>query len=749
MLTLFALSGAAALVYQVIWARQLSLVLGNTTISVSIVLAAFMLGLGLGAALAGRRWMSAANPLRVYALVEGAIGVYALAFGPLVRAAESLYPALFAEDASLPVLIAARSLAALALLLVPTTLMGTTLPLTTEYLHRLGIRRQDWNAGRLYAANTLGAALGSAASGFLLIELVGIQATTALAALFNFAVMAVAFALARGLPAAQSPTAPAPPAGARTLLLVFACTGGLALAAEVLWMRALTPLLGSSTYAFSSILILYLVGIALGSWIVSGHVRRARRPELLVPVWILAAGAWHLLAIEIFAALYVEHGRLSGGIRDDASLASLVRLYLGVTLMILPPALLGGALFPAVTRLVGGVEGDQGGPIARAYTWNTFGAIAGSLVGGFLVAPFFVQLHAVQVLALGFVAVSLLAAFGAVPGRAPRAALALGATAVAAWAAAGLGAEDRFIRQLGARRPEVRVEMHASDVQGVTTVLRRAGAPHRDALLVNGIGMTVKVFATKAMAHVPIALHGRAEDTLVICFGMGTSFRSALAHGGRVDVVELVPNVLAAFEFFHADAAEVRRNPRGRMIANDGRNFLLLTRRRYDVISIDPPPPMNAAGVNHLYSRDFLELVRDRLRPGGIAAHWIPGDVQARRGSDLEDWQMVVRTFADVFPHVVLLPGLSADLVVGTHLLGSLDPVALDLQRVEAAFAAPAVASDLRDFGWAPYAGPAQFQPLSLRPPASGPLVTDDRPRLEFGLLRRLRARDAAAAEGS
>jgi spermidine synthase len=162
-LTLFALSGAAALVYQVIWARQLALVLGNTTISVSIVLAAFMLGLGLGAALAGRRWMSAANPLRVYALVEGAIGVYALAFTPLDARGRVAVPALFAEDASLPVLIAARSLAALALLLVPTTLMGTTLPLD-QYLHRLEVRREDWNAGRLCAANTLGAAFGSAAT---------------------------------------------------------------------------------------------------------------------------------------------------------------------------------------------------------------------------------------------------------------------------------------------------------------------------------------------------------------------------------------------------------------------------------------------------------------------------------------------------------------------------------------------------------------------------------------------------------
>src|SRR5262249_12688512 len=143
---------------------------------------------------------------------------------------------------------------------------------------------------------------------------------------------------------------------------------------------------------------------------------------------------------------------------------------------------------------------------------------------------------------------------------------------------------------------------------------------------------------------------------LVICFGMGTTFRSAMSHGGHVTAVELVPEVLDAFPVFHPDAAAVRRDPRGRLLAGDGRNFLLLTRQRFDVITIDPPPPIDGAGVNHLYSRDFLRLARSRLRPGGVMAHWIP---YPGTGSGVADWPTFARllhSFADVFPAVEILP---------------------------------------------------------------------------------------------
>jgi spermidine synthase len=754
-LLLFTLSGGAGLVYQVIWARQLGLVFGNTTTSISIVLGAFMAGLGLGAAVAGRVVARLRDPMRWYALFEGGIGAYALAFAPLVRGAESLYPAFFSETTGIATLTAVRVAAAFALLLVPTTLMGATLPLVTEYLHRLAIARSDWNAGRLYGANTFGAALGSFAAGFVLIEWIGIAATTRIAAGLNFAVMAIALWLAaragaHARAARSAAAGPAPRAGRAGLaiLAVFAGSGALALAGEVVWTRALTLLLGSSTYAFSAILIVYLVGIALGSWALSGRVRALADPAGLLPVLVLGIAIWHVAAVGVVPWLYRLHDLLFAEslLRALGALLAIGSFGAAVLTLILPPALLSGALFPLITRLVGGVEGDRGEPVARAYLWNTLGSIGGSLLAGFVLAPLWLHFHAIQVLAL-FAAGLALGALGAVGWRErPARAALVGGLALATGAASALGLSrpDLFVALVAERRPEFRVLHHESGLQGITSVLVNPELPNRSAsLLVDGTGMTAKLFATKAMAHLPLIAHGDAEQTLVVCLGMGTTFRSALAHGGHVEVVELVPGVMDAMRFFYADADAVAANDRGRVIVNDGRNHLLLTRRRYDVITVDPPPPIERAGVNHLYSSEFLALVREHLAEGGVAAHWVPRSVP--RGGVREDdtLRMLIATFLDAFPHVRLLR--SAD-GIGVHMLGSEQPITLDAGRVAAALGDEAVARDLREFPWA-QPSPADLVaeiPVLRADYEGAPRLSDDRPLLEFHLLR-----DLAAGRGS
>ncbi len=739
-LLVFTLSGASALVYQVIWARQLGLVFGNTTISVSVVLGAFMAGLALGAFLAGRSWVLRRDPMRLYAILEGAIGLYALAFPWLVRGLESAYPLLFSVETPLAVLTAFRSVAAFGLLLVPTTMMGATLPLTTEYVHRLGVEPQDWNAGRLYGANTAGAALGSFLSGFVLIELIGITGTLVAAACLNFAVAALGLWLS-GLASTERPPPDARPGNAGILLL-YAVVGALALAGEVLWTRSLTLLLGSSTYAFSAILIVHLVGIALGSWTLAGFVRTLRSPVLVVPLAIAGAGAWHGLAVLCFPALYPLHDLLLGG-ELLPGLEGAVRTFgfvLAVTLLIAPPAFLSGSLFPAITRLVGGEDGDQGTPVARAYTWNTLGAIGGSLGAGFVVAPLFLHFQAIYLLAALYAALALVA-LARVDWRSNRALC--GGVAAAALLLLGASSwmttrPDLFARLVPERRPGFEVVHNASDRQGITTVIQDPRRPGpTQVLMVNGAGMTTKVFATKAMAHLPIAAHGRAEETLVVCFGMGTTFRSALAHGGRVDVVELVPGVIDAFPLFYADAARIAADPRGRRLVSDGRNFLLLSQKRYDVITVDPPPPIDSAGVNSLYSREFVELMRDHLAPGGIAAHWIPAIHASNGVRDAETFRMLIATFVDVFPHVRAVRSQGG---VGLHLLGALEPFELDPVRIEAALAAPPIAADLREYPWDRGTAKALLDEVPLDRPglAEVAILTDDRPRLEFNLIRNL-----------
>ncbi len=745
-LALFTLSGASGLIYEVIWTRQFGLVFGNTTISISIVLGAFMAGLALGSALAGRFLVQRRNPMYLYAVFEGCIGSYALLLSPLLRGLNALYPSLFADETSLATLAVVRGVVAFVLMLVPTTMMGATLPLTTEYAHRMRMSREDWNAGRLYGANTFGAALGAFAAGFVLIELVGVRWSAALAALFNFLVMGIAFYLARRYGAPGEAQAYTRPSGLRRsgvpLLVLFAASGGLALAGEVVWTRALTLLLGNSTYAFSAILIVYLTGIAVGSWSFAGLVRRLSDPAFLIPVVIAAAGAWHVLAIETIPWMYRLHDLLLGDTARSqlgAVLATACFAIL-VLLLMLPPAFLSGALFPLVTRAIGGEEGDKGEPVARAYAWNTVGAIAGSFLGGFVLAGCFLHFHAVYVLASMFVVLSLYSIWAIGWTRHVRAApwtavLALGTAVCSALA---LGAPDLFIEILQERRGDLKVVHHEPGLQGITSVLIDPRRPGPSALLlVNGRGMTAKVFATKAMAHIPIIVHGRANDTLVICMGMGTTFRSALTHGGRVDVVELVPGVVDAFEVFYADAAAVRENPRGRVIVSDGRNFLLLTQKRYDVITVDPPPPIDAAGVTHLYSRGFLELMRDRLNPGGIAAHWIPSVHPSNGVRDMETFRMLVATFLDVFPHAKLLRGAGG---VGVHLLGSMQPIEIDPADLSEALQSPAVRRDVFEYHWERVDIRSLFTeiPVSRERYSAAPILTDDRPRLEFDLIRSL-----------
>jgi spermidine synthase len=743
-LALFTLSGASGLIYEVIWARQFGLVFGNTTISTSVVLGAFMAGLAAGSALAGRFFVRRGNPMCLYAVFEGCIGAYALLLSSLLSGLNALHGLLFTEETSLATLTAVRGALAFLFLLIPTTMMGATLPLTTEYAHRMRMGHEDWNAGRLYGANTFGAALGAFAAGFALIELMGVHRSAMLAALFNFVVMGIGFHLARRhrVPAASPAQRSDITRGAVPLLALFAASGGLALAGEVVWTRALTLLLGNSTYAFSAILIVYLVGIALGSWTFAGWIRRLADPAFLIPPVIVAAGTWHVLAIEAIPGMYRLHDFLLADRGDSPTGAVLAAACFGIVVLVLmfPPAYLSGALFPLVTRIIGGEEGDKGEPVARAYAWNTVGAIGGSLLGGFVLAACFLHFHAIYVLALMFVVLSLYSTWAIGWTRHARSALATApfALAVAAWSAWALGAPDLFIAVFKERRGDLEVVHHEPGLQGITSVLMDPRRPGPSALLlVDGRGMTTKVFATKAMAHIPIIVHGQADDTLVVCMGMGTTFRSALAHGGRVDVVELVPGVIDAFGEFYLDAEAVRENPRARVVVADGRNFLLLTRKKYDVITVDPPPPIDAAGVTHLYSREFLELMRDHLRPGGIVAHWIPAVHPSNGLRDIETFRMLVATFLDVFPHAKLLRGARG---TGVHLLGSSEPIEIDSADVPKALENPAVRRDVFEYPWERVDAASLLAelPLPREHYATAPVLSDDRPRLEFDLIRSL-----------
>lgn len=740
---MFTASGATALIYQVIWSRWLGLVFGNTTTSISIVLGCFMMGLALGSWGAGRLLRRIGNPMRAYAFLELGIGIFALCFPFLSRLTDVLFTMAVGPGSPAAFSVSVRALLSFLLLIVPTTLMGATLPFLTDFFRRSPRHTRSWKVGLLYAANTLGAAAGIVLASFLLIELLGVFVTTLLAAALNLIIAVIGFRFSfSGVAPGDDPwTVKQKEAGPMGKLAVFllAASGAIALASEILWTRVLETLVGNSTYAFSMIVLLYLVGIAAGSWLASLMVNRITR----LPVWITLAQV--CMGIWIFIALFLLEGIISSVSQyrgEMVSLAVLFGNFFKVMIVLLPLSLLSGACFPLATRLIDPDSEDARGTlISRAYAWNTMGAVAGSLAAGFIIAPRFDYFDALYLLAFLYCLTAFAASLIIIRAEwqtaqkrmltlaACAASLVMGGAALFSMSGAG-----HFATRFDTAHPLFQVVYHRPGLQGVTTVIRKRDEPTANILLVNGMGMTIKVTDTKMMAHLPMLLHPAPKDTLVICFGMGTTYRSAVAHGGNVTVVELVQEVLDAFDFFYQDASRVRTYAQGKMVANDGRNFLKLARTQYDVITIDPPPPIDAAGVTHLYSREFLDLARTRLKKGGIMAHWIPFPGTKSGIDDWETFRMLVQTFADVFPHVYMQRGYHG---IGLHILGTLEPLDMSMDLLNERLRMQSVRDDINEWDAVPFTYFQGIQPYHFLS-VSEEVVTDDRPRLEFYLLRTL-----------
>lgn len=756
---IFTASGAAALVYQMIWARWLSLVFGNTTTSVSIVLGSFMLGLALGSYLIGKRLPKIANPMLIYAYLELGIGLFALSFPWLSALVEDLFTTIVTVNTSLPFSLLIRAILAFSLLVIPTTLMGATLPLLTDFFRRHPSLTRSWKVGVLYAANTFGAALGTLFASFVLIELLGVRSTTLLAAALNLVIAYLGLHLSKisSLRPFNHTTETLPQRATDTVktvaLGVLVASGAIALASEVLWTRALEIIIGNSTYAFATIVVIYLLGIAVGSGLTALVVNRLQALSLWLVGVQLAMGFWMLVAIWLFTLVgeeLVKHGLKS------LPMLTFLWSYVQAASILFPLAFLSGATFTIATKLIDPDSQEaQGVLIARAYAWNTIGAVVGALVAGFIIAVLLDYFQAIYLLAVGygltatvallFLTPNLLTGWATTrdyPYQMPSGKLRYATVLVGILSLSLVGvslfytkADSRFVNRINQPESIWKVLYHQPGLQGITTVLSSRDHSLGDLLLVNGKGMTVKVTDTKMMAHLPLLVHPNPRHSLVICFGMGTTYRSAISYGGQVTVVELVKEVFDAFDYFYADAKVVRAYPKGHMMVNDGRNFLKLTKERFDVITVDPPPPIDAAGVTHLYAKEFLELARDHLAEGGIIAHWIP---YPRGGGGVDDWQtfeMLLATFAEVYPYRLQLPGWHQ---IGLHVLGSMQPFqefkGYFQQRL--ATVPITVTNDLNEWDEVPLSYFNQLKPLKSK--SQMLLITDDHPYLEFNLLRML-----------
>ena len=724
---LFFLSGFCSLVYQVVWTRMAFASFGIITPVLSVVISVFMLGLAVGAWAGGRFIASLVkktglSAVAFYAGAELLIGLGAFAVPKLFAAGEYF---LLAAGQTNSIGYLSLSALVLAFSILPWCLfMGATFPLMMAYIRERDCKNAE-SFSFLYLANVLGAMTGTLLAAVVLVELMGFHYTLWVAAAGNFTIAViggwlawkqhgfVAVVLTEAERSAGPGNASLPGNSRRQLIKwILFSTGFGAMAMEVVWARAFTPVLKTQVYSFASVVFTYLGATFFGSLMYRHNLKK----NLPWPT----ARLMSLLVVAVFLPILANDPRF---VMTSSYYFDIVSAII-VLASICPLCAILGYLTPSLID-----EYAAGDPAVagRAYAVNVLGCILGPIFASYVLLPWISERHALILLSLPFFVFYL-----------------LGWKSLSLWQrwGSGLTASAVLVCSLffsgdfqglisnHSKSTEVRRDYAASVISAVE------GADSNKVLLVNGIGMTTLTPITKFMVHLPLAFHqGRPESALIICFGMGTTYRSALSWNIETTTVELVPSVIKAFGFYHADAARVLNNPKGHLIIDDGRRYLKRTREKFDVIVIDPPPPVEAAGSSLLYSREFYELAKQRLKPHGILQAWFPdGEFVTARA--------VVRSIHESFPHVRSFSSMEG---WGLHLLASMEPIEqLDVQQL-AARMPPDAKKDLLEWSPSPDLPGYLRLVVSREMPIENYLnldpeiqITDDDPLNEYFLLRRL-----------
>lgn len=639
---LFVLSGACALAYQVVWVRALGLLVGNSLWAAVAVVAAYMGGMALGSFLAGRWANRVQRHLRVYAVCEAVAAVWALAtpwvLPVLTRLAAGLGPELF-RSWGLP--LAGRFALSWLFLALPTVALGATLPILVS---RIAHGLLGGAVARLYAANTWGAVLGTVGAGFFGLPLLGEQGTMAVAASLGLLVAAVAWFLEQRLPAgpAVMPTRTGRPGWYLLYPFLF---GFVALSLELVWTRVLLLHLGSRVYAFALVLAVYLAGLALGSALVR-RVVAVGRPAL---AWCqVFLGFSLLLQVPVLIGFSWILAFLAETFKPRGFLGLELTLALAVAVLLALPTVFFGASFPLAVEVVPG-ERSGGGHTGLVAAANTLGAILGSVLGPLVLVP----LLGTQGLLLAFAALAAVLAVTLWPGRSVQVmggvlvagVLAVAATLPPAAVLSGAGVlQDGKVEELEESAEGTVIVRSVQDARGVWRSLEING--------VNVAGTSQELWAIQRLqGHLPLLLHPYPRTVLHIGFGSGGTAWAVAQHSSvqRIEVAEISPAVLRlADRLFRNVNHGVLNDPRVRVVLNDGRNVLLATKERFDVILSDSIHPV-FAGNSSLYTREYFQLCRDRLNPGGVVSMWLP--LYSLR---TDSYLAILRAFWEVFPNTVV-----------------------------------------------------------------------------------------------
>lgn len=746
-LAVFFVSGVAALLYQIVWLKYLGFVFGNTVYAAATLIAIFLAGLGLGGYLFGR-FFAHRPPLALYAILEALIGTIG-AFSPNgFGLLDHGYVASFRAFENAPLLLAmARAFFAALFLLPPTILMGATLPVLVRWYTR-DLRGSGKPVSSLYAVNTFGAAAGVALAGFYLIPRVGLLATIFVAVAMNYllgVVAAVASFASGGVgtrgsasstlvgsPKVQDALSRVPTWDSRLILVASFLMGLTSIADEVFWSRILVLHLGSSVYAYSLMLFSFLIGIAVGSALIYLVIDRV---DLPLSLGLLEVGLALLLALQIhyFTQFADVMEWFAGAIRASTYGGTLVAL-LGATLsaLLLPTAIM-GATFPVAVKLYSrSTARGESRSVGVIYLVNTLGSISGSLLAGFVLIRVAGSQNGL------FLMAALNLAVGAYfLSRAPVRATVRHATAgiaTAALVAAFVVARpDQVILSAGmfvdSRAP---VLLFREDVTATVT-LRKLG-PDYLSLELNGVnvaGTSSDLIGTqKLQGHLPLLMHPNPRSVLHIGFGSGGTAHAVSVHPvEQIRIAEISPEVLeASHQYLRGVNHGVLEDPRVRVEINDGRNFVLATPETFDVILSDSIHP-RYAGNGSLYTRDYFELCRRRLNPGGVVSMWLPTYSLTPR-----NYLMILKAFREVFPNTTVwyIPNT---LNAFTIVIGRTEPGPIAMDRIESKMTS-AVLAELSDIGIAsPYdlAGALLLDPVGVAELTRGiEAHVDDVPAVEY-----------------
>jgi len=723
------LSGMSALIYQTLWVKQLGLIVGVDVYSVTIAVSAFFTGLALGGFFFGRIADAYTKPYLLISKIELGIAILGIVSTLLLAKIPELFVSV--QDIAGPL----AWLIPFLIIGVPAFLMGGTLPVFVKCSGPNALKIGKVS-GSFYAANTFGAIIGTLLVPFFLIPSFGILGVSIVAAFLNLSVAGIAYLANRSFEAkpVNSERTLKLKSGAKLALVLYSLAGGLAIGYEVVWSQAIAPLLSSRVYAFAIMLATYLLGLVIGSSIYARYADKTRHPWIIFGLLIMGAG---ISAILIFSGSNMwmitsqdSVGRFVFKLTEGDMVSNFFRfLFTSGTILLIPTIFLGAA-FPAATRIIAGPD-KIGRDIGLVTALNTLGGILGTLITGFLLIPIFGLIKTLSLLALASILVGGIALYQEKKSKRFSIVFVPVIFLVVLFVSWNIP-RDKLAQLLVEKRGGETVFYEESAGGTVAVLKQRAPSNTFNRLYIQGVSNSGNSFTSlrymRLQALLPLIIHKETpKSTMVIGFGTGITLGSMLFYPELEQIIcaELLPGVLKAASHF-PENKNVLDDPRVTVKVRDGRHELLSSDQKFDLITLEPPPPA-AAGVVNLYSKEFYEIASKRLNKNGMVAQWWPIATQ-----NSEDSKSLVKSFLEVFPHVTLWTTELHEML----LVGSMDPIVLNVEKVETLFEDSVLKESLEEVGilnakefFATYVtdkkGLSEY--VGLAEP-----VTDNRPSIEY-----------------